>query len=113
MKKFILIIVLFFAVIVCQAQETPGKQLRKASNNYFTGLAVGFGDGLAGFYLYQEVDQKAGLAVIGISGVTAIIFQLSAWQSIGRAGKLMEENNKISFIPDRETLGFGVRMGLN
>jgi len=98
--------------------HTPGTELRKAGNSFFTGLAletggiifVSVGSSLMSYNANTggATNTSAGQADVTIGGlmiVAGFTYNILAWLHVNRAGRLMDMNNKASFNGTKNGVG--------
>ncbi|HSY76615.1 MAG TPA: hypothetical protein VK890_07150 [Bacteroidia bacterium] len=100
-------------------KHTPGMELRKAGNTFFTGLAfetagivfVELGSAINNNYTVMNSSStgtSTGNTDITIGGFMIIaggVCNILAWVHVNRAGRLMDLNNKVSFSGTKNGLG--------
>ncbi len=98
--------------------HTPGTELRKAGNSFFTGLGLETGGIIfvsVGSSLISYNPNTGGATNASAGGVDITIgslmivagftYNILAWVHVNRAGRLMDMNNKVSFGGTKNGVG--------
>lgn len=97
MKTFLLLILLTLSItsfsqimVKDKPASTPGMELRKASNQFYTGMFLSIAGGAIIYASRNHVDKTIPQAGILISCV-GVIVNLTSWIHINKAGKLLDK----------------------
>ena len=89
-----LLTLLTFITLTAQAQDwkqnTPGREMRKASNQFVTGLSLTMAGGALLYIGRNHIDRtipQAGSLIMAIGSIV----NLTSWIHINRAGRLMDK----------------------